>query len=326
MKTKERVLQILYNSKGSEVSGEEIAKSLCVSRNSVWKSVNSLKKDGYLIYTSPNGYMLDMQKELFTESNIKKYLKDDRKILLFDIIDSTNNMAKQLAQNGEGEGTVVIAKSQTNGKGRMGRSFISSSENGLYLTIILRPRVSVDKCVNITVLGAVSLCEAIEELCGVECQIKWVNDIYINEKKVSGILTEASINFEGGTMQYAVIGMGINVYEPVGGFDPEIKDIATAIYEKEIQGDVKSKLCAMIIDRFFYHYSRIEEKSYLQKYKEKSMIIDKMVDVYVGDQIISGKAIDIDENANLVVETEQGVRKFNSGEARVRKNKESTSN
>ena len=225
MKTKERVLQILYNSKGSEVSGEEIAKSLCVSRNSVWKSVNSLKKDGYLIYTSPNGYMLDMQKELFTESNIKKYLKDDRKILLFDIIDSTNNMAKQLAQNGEGEGTVVIAKSQTNGKGRMGRSFISSSENGLYLTIILRPRVSVDKCVNITVLGAVSLCEAIEELCGVECQIKWVNDIYINEKKVSGILTEASINFEGGTMQYAVIGMGINVYEPVGGFDPEIKDI-----------------------------------------------------------------------------------------------------
>ena len=320
MKTKDQVLEILYNSLGSELSGEDIAKRLTVSRNSVWKAVNALKKEGYDIVSSPNGYRLIIEGEMFSKYSIEKYLLTDAEILVLDQIDSTNNLAKQLAQQGAREKTVVIAKSQTNGKGRMGRSFVSESENGLYLTIILRPRLPMEQCVNITVLGAVALNEAILEVCNKESQIKWVNDIYINEKKVSGILTEASFDFESGSMQYAVIGMGINVYEPNGGFSEEIRDIAGAIFEKPTQGEIKSKLCAKIIDRFFYHYERIEKKEYIEKYREKSFIIGKLVDVYVGEQIIKGKAIDIDENANLIVETKDGIRKFNSGEARVRKN------
>ena len=320
MKTKDRVLEILYNSEYNESSGEDIAKQLNVSRNSVWKAVNALKKEGHNILSSSNGYRLVMDREMFSKYSIEKYLQTDSRILVFDEVESTNDLAKQLALEGAREKTVVIAKSQTKGKGRMGRSFISKSENGLYLTIILRPRLPMDKCVNITVLGAVALNEAILEVCNKDSQIKWVNDIYINEKKVSGILTEASFDFESGSMQYAVIGIGVNLYEPEGGFADEIKDIAGAIFEKATQDEVKSKLCAKIIDRFFYHYERIEKMEYIEKYREKSFIIGKMVDVYVGDQIIRGKAIDIDENANLIVETENGIRKFNSGEARVRKN------
>ena len=259
MKTKDQVLEILYNSVGSELSGEDIAKRLTVSRNSVWKAVNALKKEGYDIVSSPNGYRLIIEGEMFSKYSIEKYLLTDAEILVLDQIDSTNNLAKQLAQQGAREKTIVIAKSQTNGKGRMGRSFVSESENGLYLTIILRPRLPMEQCVNITVLGAVALNEAILEVCNKESQIKWVNDIYINEKKVSGILTEASFDFESGSMQYAVIGMGINVYEPNGGFSEEIRDIAGAIFEKPTQGEIKSKLCAKIIDRFFYHYERIEK-------------------------------------------------------------------
>lgn len=320
MNTKEKVIQILYSAGKEEISGEEIAKLLNVTRNSVWKAVNALKKNGYDISSSPNGYSLNNKAEVFSRDSIIKHLQRDIDLIFYEQVDSTNNVAKMLAQDGKGEGTVVVAKSQTSGKGRMGRSFISSSKNGLYLTIVLKPAIPVHKCVNITVLGAVALCEAIEKIGLTECRIKWVNDIYINEKKVSGILTEAAIDFESGRLQYAVIGMGINVSTPIGGFDPEIKDIATAIFEKEPQGELKSRLCAEIIDRFFYHYGKIEKMEYLDKYREKSMIINEMVDVLTGDKVISGRAIDIDENANLVIDTGKEIIKFNSGEARVRKN------
>ncbi|MBQ7353347.1 MAG: biotin--[Clostridia bacterium] len=320
MNTKEKVIEILYNMDKEEISGEEIAKRLNVTRNSIWKAINSLKNEGYDITSLPNGYRLNNKSELYTKESINKHLKTDCDIIIYDKVDSTNNIAKMLAQQGKKEGTVVIAKSQAQGRGRMGRSFISDSENGLYMTIILRPTVLASECVSITVIGAVAVCEAIEKICGKECLIKWVNDIYINEKKVSGILTEAAIDFESGRLQYAIIGIGINVSPPKEGFSKEIEDIATAIYEKSPQGEVKSMLCAEIIDRFFFHYNKIEKKEFINKYREKSMIINEMVDVYVGEEIISGKAIDIDRDACLVVDTGKEIRKFNSGEARVRKN------
>ena len=197
---------------------------------------------------------------------------------------------------------------------------ISDSENGLYMSVVLRPRISADKCVAITVAAAVAVAEAIEELSKKECLIKWVNDIFIGEKKCCGILTEASVDFESGGLQYAILGIGVNICPPLGGFDSSIEDIACGIFEDTCPSGFKSRLCSMIVNKFFDYYERLEDKDYIDIYRRKSNIIGKTVDVYVGNEIISGVAVDIDENANLIVKDEQGtVRSFNSGEARVRR-------
>ena len=322
MNTKESVLKILYNS-SEAVSGEAIAKELGISRNSVWKAVNQLKKDGYTIHSVPNkGYLL-IQEDILDECSIQKYLNKKARLYIYKKESSSNTVAKELCQRGEGEGSVVIVESQTNGRGRMGRSFISDGKNGLYMSIILRPKIQADKCVNITVMTAVSVLEAVEEVTGVPCQIKWINDIYINDKKCCGILTEASTDLESGSLHYAIVGIGINLCQPKGGFPQEIKDIACGIYEgEEYPKGTKAKLCAKIIDVFFKYYEEYngnEENNYIKKYKEKSNILGKSVDVYVGGSVVSGTAIDIDNSASLIVKDTQGkIHSFNSGEARVR--------
>lgn len=320
MSIKDSVLNILNKNAGKTLSGGELSKALGVSRNSIWKAINSLKSEGYDIVSYSNtGYSLSKRVDLFNEESINNYLKAPCKILIYEKESSSNTLAKSLCQNGEGEGTVVIVKSQSEGKGRLGRRFISNSENGLYLTITLKPKIPADKSLFITVLGAVALSEAISKTSGKDAKIKWVNDIYIDDKKCAGILTEAQLNIETGMLDYAVIGMGINIAPPNGGFDPEIKDIATGIFENNAPCGYKSRLCAEIIDRFFYYYNQIENKeSYMKKYVEKSNIIGKEVDMHVGDKITSGVAIDIDSNASLVVKTKDNILTFSSGEARVR--------
>ncbi|MBQ8840281.1 MAG: biotin--[Clostridia bacterium] len=320
MNTKERILEILNSSLDKCVSGEEIARVLSISRNAVWKSIKALKNDGYKIssYASA-GYRLESRVELFSEASILKHLNGKHNIFIYDELPSTNTKAKELAQNGGKEGDIVIAKRQSAGKGRMGRSFISDSENGLYMSIILKPQLPASECVGITALGAVSVLEAIEETSGIECQIKWVNDIYINERKACGILTEASLDFETSSLQYAILGIGINITPPKNGFHKDIEKIATSIFEQgKCPQDYKSILCAKIIDRFFKGYKEIEKKSYIEKYRKKSMLMGKCVEVRVGESITVGKVVDIDKNANLVLETSQGIKSFNSGEARAR--------
>lgn len=248
---------------------------------------------------------------------IKKHLKNNVKILVYDRIPSSNVEAKKLALGGEKEFTTVIAKSQTQGKGRLGRTFISNSENGLYMSIILKPNTTPKDGVNITILTAVAVLEAIKETSNTKPDIKWINDIYINGKKVCGILAESTC--ENNKLTNVIVGIGINITPPQNGFDDEIKDIATSIFEKEAPEGYKEHLCATIIDRLIYYYNNIEEKSYMTLYKENSNIIGKEVDVYIGNEIIQGMAIDINDKGELVVKTKNNrVCVFNSGEARVR--------
>lgn len=320
MKLKEKILELLNKNVGKTMSGEELAKNVGVTRNSVWKAINSLKNDGYDISSSvSNGYTLNKKADVFTSESINSYLKAPRKIVMYDKADSSNNIAKELASKGECEGTVIVVKSQTQGKGRMGRSFLSSSENGLYMTIILKPNILARDALLITVLGAVAVSKAIEKTSGVENQIKWVNDIYIDKKKVSGILCEAGLNFESGMLDYAVVGIGINLSPPNGGFAPEISSIATSIFENKAPCGYKSHLCAEIIDTFFDYYENINEKEYMEIYKQKSNVIGKEIEIDVGGNITKGIAVDIDENANLVLETDDGKKNFNSGDARIKR-------
>lgn len=322
MKLKTQVLEYLQNKRGEIVSGEQIAKSFGVTRNSIWKAINALKKEGYDIASQSNmGYVFFNDNDVFNAHSIEALCKSNINVVVLDCVASTNDVAKKMAQDGANEGTVVIAKAQSAGKGRSGRSFISNEENGLYMSIILRPKFPASMSVKITVIGAVATLEAIEETSGRQCSIKWVNDIYIKDKKVCGILTEGALNFESGMLDYAILGIGVNIVPPKNGFDKEIKSIATAIYDEAPKG-YKNELCAKIIDRFLYYYENAENNAYIHLYRNKSNIVGKRVSVYRGNNVLDGVAIDIDNEANLIVQTKNGIMKFNSGEARVRRDEQ----
>ena len=180
-------------------------------------------------------------------------------------------------------------------------------------------RAEFGKVVNQLKEEIASVNQQIEKITNKKCSVKWVNDVYLDDKKVSGILTEASCDFSTGLLDYAIVGIGVNVSEPEGGFDASIKDIACALYEKDAPCGVKNELCAEIVNRFFHYYENMADKCYMEKYRAYSNIIGKSVDVYRGNEVISGVCVDIDECANLVVESDGRIIRFNSGDARVRK-------
>ena len=215
MPLKERVLAVLEENKGKSVSGSEIARSVGMTRSAVWKAVKALREEGYTICAVTNkGYCLSEENDFLSEQSVVPNLRTKelgRKIDVFKTIDSTNNFAKSLAQLGAVHGTTVISEVQTQGRGRMGRSFYSPLGMGIYMSVILRPELSVEHSLLITSCAAVAVAEAIERVAGIDCKIKWVNDIYAGNKKLCGILTEASVNVEQGGLEYAIVGMGINV-------------------------------------------------------------------------------------------------------------------
>ena len=320
MTIKEQVLAVLEKNKGKSISGERLAKQLFCSRNAVWKAIKALQNDGYRIDAVTNkGYCLSIDNNVFSVASIKKYLENDCDIILLDNTDSTNNYLKALAENGSAEKTVVIAESQSCGKGRMGRSFFSP-KNGLYMSILLRPQFSAEKSLFITTAAAVAVSDAVEEMSSRKTGIKWVNDIFIDDKKVCGILTEASVDFETGGLYYAVLGIGVNIYHPSDGFPDELKGIAGAVFDKVPQdNEIKQKLTAKIIDNFLNIYYDFENSDFMKKYKQRSCILGKEVFVIKGDHKTKAVAVDIDDSARLVVKYENGeVETLSSGEVSVK--------
>jgi BirA family biotin operon repressor/biotin-[acetyl-CoA-carboxylase] ligase len=189
------------------------------------------------------------------------------------------------------------------------------------MSIILRPKLKVMDCQLISVLASVAVYEAIYDVTGIKAQIKWVNDIYIKDKKVCGILNEGTFDNTNERYKYVVCGIGVNIEPPKNGFADEISNIATSLYERGKAPDgVKDILAREIVKGFFKHYDKIEEREFLKTYESASYLIGKEVDVYTEKEVISGVARGFDENGNLIIEDENGVyHGFYSGEARVRK-------
>jgi BirA family biotin operon repressor/biotin-[acetyl-CoA-carboxylase] ligase len=226
MAIKQKILEIFELDKGRYISGEELAAKLAVSRTAVWKAVKSLQDDGYAIAAVSNkGYCLSNTTDILSAQSITKYLEEAASnfhIEMYKTVDSTNNKLKELARQGAPEGTVVIAKEQTHGKGRMNRSFHSPAETGIYMSILLRPKFSTADAILITTAAAVAVAQAVEAVAGREAKIKWVNDVFCDGKKICGILTEASVDIESGSLEYAILGIGINVIAPQNGFLDDI--------------------------------------------------------------------------------------------------------
>jgi len=240
---------------------------------------------------------------------------------VFDTIDSTNTYAKTLAADGASHGTVIMAQQQTGGKGRLGRSFYSPKE-GIYLSLIIKPKFDVTKSVLATSAAAVAVCAAIEEVCGEVAGIKWVNDIYLNGLKVCGILCEGIMDYETGQIDSIIMGIGINT--TTEGFPPELEGIAGAVSGDYSRVDLTASVISKILDLM----DSIEDCEFIKSYREHSLVIGKTVNVFKGayrinpdDELPSrpARVLDIDENGGLVVLYSDGSREtLISGEISIR--------
>lgn len=252
-------------------------------------------------------------------AEIKNFLNDNIyvNITVLESVDSTNKFLKEKAVKGDKEGSVVIADSQTGGRGRFTRKFYSPSGCGIYMSILLKPEISARDAVLITAAAAVAVAEACEMVSGKKAEIKWVNDVYIDKKKVCGILTEGAIKPDG-YFDFAVLGIGINAFLPDGGFADEIKDIAGAVFDKK-EENLRNRLIAEVINRFFVYYKELDKKTFLERYKEKSFVTGKEITVIKSEQKQKAVAIGIDDDCRLQVEYEDKSQEYlSSGEISIK--------
>lgn len=320
MTTKERVLEILLENSGYH-SGEELAQQLGISRNSVWKAVRALRTVGFNIDAATNkGYALLSENGILSETVIRRYLpeNDSRKIIVLEKVDSTNNYAKQLASKGAAHGTLVTAEIQTSGKGRFGRNFCSPKCGSIYMSVILRPDTDMESSQLLTSCIATAAAEALDKVCGTDVKVKWVNDLFLNGKKICGILTEASLNFENGRLEYAVAGIGINLRSIKNTFPEELLSIATSIEDETGKTFGRCRIIAEILKNIDSFTAEIEKKTFLDEYRRRSFIIGKRIVVSKYKEERMAQAVGIDESAGLVVRYDDGTMEtLNSGEARI---------
>ena len=320
MTTKERLFTLLEARQGSFVSGEELAETLHLSRAAVSKAMKALRQEGYAIEAVTNrGYRLSGDCDILSAEGVKKYLNQDFQITFVPSVGSTNTVLRALAEQGAPEGTLVISDEQTGGRGRMGRVFYSPAGSGIYLSLLLRP-VNADprQTVTLTAAAAVALCQAIETVSENGPQIKWVNDIFLNGRKISGILSEAAFGLESGLPEYVVVGVGINAYTPEGGFPPELAEIAGALWERPVPGG-KNRLAAEFVNHFWKLYTAGDPAAFLEDYRRRSLVVGKDITVIAGGKETPAHALGIDESCRLLVRYKSGeTAALSYGEVRIK--------
>lgn len=318
---KNRILNLLKE-KDSFISGEDIGEKFNMTRAGIWKHINSLKKDGYIIESiSSKGYKLVSAPDILTYEEIKEYLKTSfigRNIYYYDSIDSTNIIAKEIAVSSK-EGTIVVGEEQLAGKGRMGREWISPKWKGIYMSIILKPDMEPMKAPRISLIGAAAVNKALLNL-GIKSLTKWPNDILINGKKISGILTE--ISGELNMIDYLIMGIGVNVNLDKNQIPKELKEKATSINIEEGKSINRKVLMANILNELEDLYIDFKENGDISKSveicRENSVLIGKEVNILRGKESRKGIALDINKDGELVVEFETGIENIFSGEVSVR--------
>ncbi|MBE6728949.1 MAG: biotin--[acetyl-CoA-carboxylase] ligase [Ruminococcaceae bacterium] len=223
------------------------------------------------------------------------------KLYFYGSIDSTNNECKRLALKGIEE-ALVIANSQYAGKGRLSRSFFSPKNSGLYMSLLLRPTFSADKSAAVTTAAAVAVSLAIDEISGKNSMIKWVNDIYVENRKICGILAESGFSQNNSALNYIILGIGINLCKPEDDFPEDIKDKAGYLFDKKsLSKEEKLDIAKLIIDRFLKIYNDIENKDYMNIYRQKSLLYGKKVSFEKNGQRFCGIVEYINDNAEIII-------------------------
>ena len=321
MTTKERILALLEENRGTPLSGEVLAEELGVSRTAVWKAIKDLQKAGHAIAAAQNrGYTLDTDSEVLSEQGVRLFLRNKSlNLVVAQELESTNLTAKQMAAAGAPHGTLVVADSQTAGRGRRGRSFASPPGTGLYLSMVLRSALPMQSAVLVTSAAAVAVCRAVRTLCGLELAIKWVNDLYYKGKKVCGILTEAGTDLESGQLEWLVVGIGLNLTATAEDFPPELTAKAGSLYpggpapvsRAALAGAIGRELLALC-----------PGFACLDEYRARCFVPGHWVTVCTGSETYAAQALSIDDAGRLVVQREGGrTEALRCGEVTIRPTK-----
>ena len=319
---KEEILRLLRSADGY-ISGQELCNRFGVSRTAVWKAINQLKEAGYEIEAQQNkGYRLMAAPDLMTEAEIKSLMHTDwvaKEVLYFDTIDSTNTKAQELAEKGYPSGTLVVADKQESGKGRRGRSWVSPSGTGIFMTLMIKPDINPNNASMLTLVAALAVAKAITSVTGEEAMIKWPNDIVVNGKKVCGILTEMNAQFD--YINHIVVGIGINVHNE--SFPEEISQMASSLM---IEAGGKRFHRAQIIadtmsyfEQYYDTFLKTQDLSALvREYDELLVNRNKSVRVLDPKEPFDGKAMGITPKGELIVDTWESRKLVSSGEVSVR--------
>lgn len=317
---KTHILSVLAEHPGEYFSGGALAGQFGVSRNAVWKAIRQLQSEGYAIEGITNkGYALLSDSNIISEACIRHNLLTrtfGKNIYIYPELDSTNVTAKALAEQKDAHGTVIIADSQRSGRGRYGRPFFSPKKSGIYMSLFLRPQLKPEQALLITSCAAVAVAEAIEKLYPLNVQIKWVNDLYVNQKKVCGILTEAGIGFENSQLDYIVIGIGINTGAVT--FPEELRQIATSLENESGISISRNRLIAEILNCLESRFETMTDGSFLHESRRRSILLGKEILVISANGTYPAKAAKIDDHGFLVIETSDGRKTLSSGEVSIR--------
>lgn len=321
---KQEVIKLLKENKEGFISGQDISERLGVSRTAIWKYIKILKEEGYQIESVSNrGYKLSASPDLLTYEEIQPFLTTSRlgrKLMHFDSLSSTNTQSKALAELPESDGMVVIAEEQSNGRGRLGRSWVSPKHKGIWMSIILKPELNPMEAVRLTQLAAASIVKATSEI-NIKTLVKWPNDIVINHKKVCGILTE--MNAELTQINYIIVGIGINVNIDESEFPQELRDKATSlrieakhtINRKELVGRILNNF-ERLYDEFLQDHNIIKSADICRK---NSAVIGKEILILDKGKSVEVKALDIDAEGRLLIEHKDGKKEYIiSGEVSIR--------
>lgn len=320
MNTREKVYRALLKSGGEYISGESLAIKLGISRAAVWKAIRALEADGFQIEASTNkGYRLSDGGDILSAEAVNGLLHaDGLRLSVYKEVTGTNALLKELAASGEAEGRVIIASSQTEGRGRYGRSFFSPEGTGLYLSVLLRPKLEARKAQYITCLAAVCGARAVEKVSGEKVGIKWVNDLICRERKISGILTEAALDLESGGLDWVVMGIGFNLADPEDGWG-ELEGIAGSVFGESAPEGKRAELAAEFLNEFWREYTDYDESRFLEEYRARQTATGKTVEVIArGEEPKPARAVGVDGEFRLVVEYPDGSREaLFSGEVRI---------
>ena len=315
MTTKAALLARLKKVQGKWVSGQVLSQELSISRMAVSKNIGTLRKEGYPIQAiTKRGYCLTALPDRLVEAEIKPKLNTrifgQKEIYHYDVIDSTNIRARELAEKGAAEGTLVIAESQTAGRGRRGRAWVSPKNDGIYLSLIARPWLSPVEAPQLTLLAAVALANAIMKQNDLVIQIKWPNDLLIDGRKLSGILTE--LRTEGDLVAYVIIGVGLNVNSMVKDLSVVTDQKVTSIAIETGARASRLELLQAFLEEFEDKYTLLGTHGFdpiLERWKSLSDIVGKMIRVDQAGRTLNGRVLDIEQTGVLVVKSETGEEK-----------------
>ncbi|MFA6321251.1 MAG: biotin--[acetyl-CoA-carboxylase] ligase [Candidatus Omnitrophota bacterium] len=317
----EKILSVLRHNVSSYISGEDLCRTADVSRAAIWKHIEKLRDEGYSIEASPHlGYRLLGVPDSLIPSEIKWKLKAKvlgKEVISYKKVGSTNDIAYELAEKGLKEGSVILAEEQDGGKGRHGRSWLSPSKGGIYLSVILRPQITPNEIPKITLLAAVATAKAVRDVTGLSAMIKWPNDILVRGKKICGILTE--MKAEQDSVGFIVIGIGINVNTSI----KQLPKGASSLKE-ELRSCGREE-CVSRLDLVKRLIERLEEDYFLLKkegfrpimdeWKQLTDMLGSRVRVVLQNRTFEALAHDIDPDGALVVRKDAGtLERISSGD------------